>query len=264
MLRLKPTQCRSWVTASVPRSIVCLIAAGILLAGNTPAQARKQANPNIKAQAANLVNQWRAGFQSELAFVRHICPNLPPDLRVSVKAAAEQALLAAADEVPGNQDLSNYKGPTPQSMIRAAVFAELCESLPADQWAHFAAEAEARVKRRQTAAIELLVEHVDQALYLKQEQRDQIRTALADHWQPAWEGWLQLRFMQGTPTLPNDMVMPYLDAEQKARWQAIGKQGLSPYYLMGQIQQNGRAVDTDWWDEALPKTKPAAADVPAP
>ena len=202
------------------------------------------------------VRSWRSFATS--------VPIWPPTCAVRVKAAAEDALLTAANDLAANQDLSNYKGPTPQSMIRAAVFAELCEELPADQWAHFAAEAEARVKRRQTAAIELLIEHIDKALYLRQQQRDRISTALADHWQQAWEGWLQLRFMQVTPMLPNDMLMPYLDAEQKAAWQAIAKQGLQPYYITGQIQQNGQAANTDWWDEALPKAKPAAADVPAP
>ncbi|HEX4146598.1 MAG TPA: hypothetical protein VHY91_24060 [Pirellulales bacterium] len=266
MLRLKPAPCRCWTAARAATSITSLcVIGGLLLGVGTPQAQAKKLNPNNKAQAANLAQNWRAALLSELSFVRQICPDLTPEQRVPIKAAAEQALLAAADELAGTQDMLNYKGLTPQAMIRVAVAAELHKALPADQFEHFAAEAEARVKRRQTAVVELLVEHVDQALFLRPEQRDQIRGALAEHWRPVWEGWLQLRFMQGTPNLSNDEVVPFLDAEQKAAWQTVAKIPLYPHYITGQMN-NGQPVNNDWWDEGLPKdkAKPAADDVPAP
>jgi len=225
-------------------------------------QAKAKAN-RFQGQAANFAQQWRTCLVAELAFVRQICPDLPPPQRLLVKAAGEKALLAAAEELAGTQDLFNYQGGTPQSMIRDAFAETLRAALPPEQWLHYTAEAEARTKRRQAAVIRLVVEHIDQALYLRLEQRDQIGRAMADHWKPAWEGWLQLRFMQGTPTLPNDIVTPYLDPDQKNAWQDLPKTGLSVHYVTG-IMPNGVAPDTSWWDEAAPKPKEAGADVPAP
>jgi hypothetical protein len=225
-------------------------------------QAKAKAN-RFQGQAANFAQQWRTCLVAELAFVRQICPDLPPPQRVLVKAAGEKALLAAAEQLAGTQDLFNYQGGTPQSMIRDAFAETLRAALPPEQWLHYTAEAEARTKRRQAAVIRLVVEHIDQALYLRPEQRDQIGRAMADHWKPAWEGWLQLRFMQGTPTLPNDIVQTYLDLDQQSAWLDLPKMALSVHYVTG-IMPNGVAPDTSWWDEAAPKPKEAGADVPAP
>jgi hypothetical protein len=145
-------------------------------------------------------------------------------------------------------------------MIREAVSEALHETLPAVQWEHFAAEAEARIKRRQDAVVLLLVEHLDNELYLTSEQRDQISRSLADHWQNAWEGWLQLRHTPNVPSLPADVVMPYLDPDQKQAWEKIPKLQLAFNPFSGNIDP----ADLAWWDEATPAIQGVRADVPAP
>jgi hypothetical protein len=273
MLRLNSTN-RSFRLSADGRSIGCrsigwLVLVGGLLAVGAPAEAAKakKVNPGGQQQAVMLAQQWRSCLLIELAFVRHICPDLPPRERVRVRAAAEKALQAAANELSGLQDQSESDKSTPQAMIRVAIAEKLRDALPPEKWKQFESEAEARVKRRQTAVIGLLVEHIDETLYLTPEQRNQIARALADHWKPAWEGWLQLRFMQGFPTLPRDVLTPYLDEEQRATCNKTQKIALSVQFITGQMP-NDDVKETDWWDEAVTKPKQAGAavgaDVPPP
>jgi hypothetical protein len=228
-------------------------------------KALKPANAARNAQANALAQQWRPTLLVELSFIRLICPELPPQDRVPVKAAGEQALLAAAEAATGVQrqpNVAGSKGSPPQAMIRDALSAALHKALPDDQWEHFAAEAEARSKRRQAAVIRLVVEHIDEALYLTQEQREQISRSLADRWQTAWEGWLQLRYQRNLPAMPDDIVTPYLDPDQKLAWQKIPKVQFGPntvHVNMGNVAPDSTA----WWDEAVP-AEPKGADVPPP
>jgi hypothetical protein len=243
-----------------------LLVVGCLLAVDKSAQAKaKRVNQGGQQQAAVLAQQWRSALQTELAFVRQICPDLPPPDRVRVKVAAEQALRAAAQNLSALQDLTDYEGPTPQSMIRDAVAEKLHEALPADQWEHFAAEAAARIKRRKTAAIGLVLAYIDDLLFLTPQQRDQISQALTDRWKPAWEGWLQLRFRFAVPALRNEMVVPYLNPDQKAAWENnLSKMALSVQFITGQMSDDDIPMDADWWNEAAADAKPVGEDVPPP
>ena len=99
-----------------------------------------------------------------------MCPDLPQPQRENVEAAAEQALVAAAEEtLTANPRPNNNAGsqlPIPQAIIRDALSKGLRTALPADQWERFAAEAEARIKRRREAVILMVIEHLDNVLYL--------------------------------------------------------------------------------------------------
>jgi hypothetical protein len=222
----------------------------------------KRVNPAARAQANALAQQWRPALVVELAFVRLVCPDLSPEQRVLVKAAGEQALFTAADTMAGGARRAT-PGTTPQAMIREALADALRETLAADEWKRFAAEAEARVKRRQTTIIRLVVGHLDDSLYLSDEQRNEISRSLADHWQTAWESWMQLRYARNLPAMPDDVVLPYLDPDQKQAWGKIPKANFnanSIHINMGNIAP----LDAAWWDEGLPALNDAAADVPPP
>jgi len=227
----------------------------------------KRVNLDNVAQANALAQQWRPTLVVELSFIRLVCPNLPPQQRVVVKAAGEQALFSAADAAatPRAMALNGValKAASPQALIRTALSDALHEVLPADQWERFAAESEARAERRKTAVIRLVVEHLDEALYLTTEQRDQISRSLADHWQSAWENWLQLRYARNLPVMPEDIVTPYLDRDQRIAWEKIPKVQLGNQ-VMHVNMGNVAPENTDWWDEAAPREKNAAADVPPP
>ena len=225
------------------------------------AAAAKRVAAANNAQAQQLAQQWRPTLLVELSFVRLLCPDLPPAKRVVVKAAGEQALLAAAEAATGAQRVANARRSPPQPMIRDALSETLREVLPADQWEHFSAESEARSKRRQAAIIRLVVEHIDEALYLTGQQRDQITQSLVGRWQPAWEGWLQLRYQRNLPVMPDDAVIPFLDADQKQAWQKIPKVQFGPNAV--HVNMQNAAFDNDWWDEAAP-AKPPGSDVPPP
>jgi hypothetical protein len=226
------------------------------------AAAAKKAAGVKNAQALAIAQQWRPTLVVELSFIRLICPGLTPRQRVVVKAAGEQALVAAADAATGVQRGVITKRSTPQAMIRDALSDALHEVLPDDKWEQFAAESEARTKRRQSAVIRLVVEHVDEALYLRQEQRDQISHALADRWQPAWESWLQMRYARNLPVMPDEVVTPYLDADQKQAWQKIPKVQFG-FNAVNVNNGNAGADAMAWWDEAAP-AGPKGADVPPP
>jgi hypothetical protein len=227
----------------------------------------KRVNLDNVAQANALAQQWRPTLMVELSFIRLVCPNLPPQQRVVVKAAGEQALFSAADAAatPRAMALNGValKAASPQALIRTALSDALHEVLPKDLWERFAAESAARAERRKTAVIRLVVEHLDEALYLTTEQRDQISRSLADHWQSAWENWLQLRYARNLPVMPEDIVTPYLDQDQRIAWEKIPKVQLGNH-VMHVNMGNVAPENTDWWDEAIPREKDAAADVPPP
>ena len=221
----------------------------------------KRMKPARQAQAAQLAQQWQPILLSELLFVRRMCPDLKPESRVRVKAAGEKVLEeAAATTVP-----TQFSGTSHQAMIREAISEALREELTPEEWKTFAVEAEARVKRRQTAVILVIVQHLDEMLYLSQEQREKIHQELVDRWKNGWEGWMQLRHMQGVPSLPDDIVVPFLDREQKDTWRKTAKMTLGNDFFLIHQMNNGDLGDTEWWDEAKPAgAEEASTDVPAP
>jgi len=237
-----------------PGDLGRIAASGVRNAGNAPIN---------NARANVLLQQWRPTLVTELAFVRQMCPDLAQPHRAQVKAAAEQALREGVNQLATNPAPANGLGSDQfdlQSRIRQALLASLREGLSAEAWEHFEVEADARVKRRQAAIVSLLVGHIDSVLYLSPEQCERISQAIEQSWQENWDGWIQMRFSQGVPDLPADLVVPYLEPDQRQVWEKLAKMKCGTHLVSRSVNQ----AELAWWDEMPAESKDANTDVPPP
>jgi hypothetical protein len=205
---------------------------------------------------------WR-----ELDFVRQVC-DLTPEQRPKLKAAADAAVKDAAKAMlkPQRQPMTIIA----TKAVRDGIQDALKNTLTADQLDNFKAEAASRDAAIKKAAIQSLVSQIDGALFLSQEQRGKISTALDSNWQPEWEHWLSMRQHQFgeqyLPQVPDQHIVPHLSAEQQVVWKGMQK------IMFNAWQNDGRRRDDVWWTgkaksaskAKAPKGKAAAAKAVTP
>ncbi len=217
----------------------------------------------IKQITEQFKQQLRPVLTGELAFIRLLC-DLPLEKRKAVYAAgvaemdsiaaamAEQqnrggrVLGAARIAVPGKQQAVN----DPPKAIRAALDTALKKALPEDQYKAYHEEAEYRKAQRKQAAIHSVVARLDGMLCLTPEVREKMTESIADNWQEDWERWLQMNQYgdQYFPTVPDQLVVDHLNAEQRQVWTGLQKVSFGGWGNFG----GGIAVaDDGWWGEPV-------------
>ena len=73
-----------------------------------------------------------------------------------------------------------------------------------------------------------LVVALDEELSLTGWQRQKLYTELSDNWDESWTLGvvvLSTRTMQMLPNVPDELVVPYLDAAQRTLWNSLSKGG---------------------------------------
>ena len=179
-------------------------------AGQLPPQARLAEARRARAEAT----LWR-----ELSLVREACPELAPQQRAAVLAAARTMVdHQAGHRLPlaGGMDTA-----LTQALERAAG--------PEAAAAH-AAELAARAARRQATAIAVIVEVVDRDALLDAAERRAVAAALAERWRPEWESVAataarqRVTFARLPPGIA-ETVEAAVDAETMAGWRERAAEG---------------------------------------
>jgi len=149
-------------------------------AAAAPPAAEVQAEGRQQAQV-RLAQARRARAQTvlvrELSRVREACPGLEPAQRAAVLAAGKRMV---EDQAAGRAPLANGIEPVLERAIEQAAGPEVAVV--------YAEEVASRVARQKAAAIAVFVEAIDRDAFLDESQRRTVATALAERWQPEWQG----------------------------------------------------------------------------
>ena len=209
------------------------------------------------AMIQQFTQQFRPFLTEELGFVRLICSDLSKDQRPKIKRTGEASLKEAATQMAAMQNRQGQVRvlgqpaavPEPRKMIREAIGKVLRETLTEEQMTKYTREAAERTAQRKQAAILAVVSRLDGCLFLNTRQRDKIGEEISLNWQDKWEQWLMLSSYgdQYFPVVPDNYVVPHLDADQKIVWQGLQKIDFGIWWGGGHQVQ----VNDGWWgDEA--------------
>jgi hypothetical protein len=189
--------------------------------------------PNADPQLAQMERQYRPQFKQllavELAFVRRAC-DLDSAQRQTAAKVGEQCLdsvlrqcvLAQREMQMGRQAETSIG---PRNVLSEELANGLRESLRPEQIERYRRESAARTAARKRAVVAYMVARADQTLVLSAEQREKMTRELIDHYSDAWERSMPLWMhnVQFIPSIPDERVMPLLNAKQKAVWQGFPK-----------------------------------------
>jgi len=204
------------VPAAVPQAPA---AAG----GDAAAQQMKQQQLQ---QAKQMEQMLQPVLHAELEFIRSTCPDLTPEAKRAIKAAAADAVREAAQRFAAQQHR-----PGRRSLDQSRVFAEKIDPVVEQQVSSDAAavwrrERDARRERRAETARLLIVAKLDEALELTAGQREAIQADLRARWDDAWlcelqdPGGFVVNAHRPAPDYAAAAISPHLDDRQRQAWDA--------------------------------------------
>lgn len=246
---------------------------GALVAPFVEALAEKLDLTAVDAQVQQWIpqftQQYRPILMTELNFIRQMC-DLKPEQRPKVKAAGEAAVTqvvrrmaeqqgrAMQQQVVNFVERENAAPPDPRRFILDALAKALKETLTEEQMTKYTEESAKRTALRKRAAMQSAVALLDANLCLTVEQRNQITESVSAKWQTEWESWLMLSQYGGQyfPTIPDNLIVPHLNVEQKSVWNGFQKVSFGHWGGDGQEQQN----DHWWGDEPAKGAEPVGGN----
>jgi hypothetical protein len=203
----RPTLQIHWVLA------VALCATGASLPAQPPV-----ANPPRRVNVPALVVGPRAAnpqLEVELSFVRKVCAPSKEQMQ-AIRKDLQKCLAAAADGTgPSSCDL------LPQELADC-----VASHLSKEDAARYRAEVAKREAQEREACVYTLVALVDPDLSLSDEQRKKLVPALTRVWKPVWSQMIELNVRwnrRSVPPVPDDVILPLLDAEQAKAWKRLPK-----------------------------------------
>jgi hypothetical protein len=115
--------------------------------------------------------------------------------------------------------------PDSRKQIQNGVSAAVKKHLTAEQQARYQAEIERRNSEEKETSVDYLVATLDRSLLLSAKQRPRLRESLSSHWEDAWREPLEEIQSGNTlvPPVPDQSVIPFLDADQTKTWRGIQK-----------------------------------------
>lgn len=181
----------------------------------------------------------------ELGFIKRVC-HPTPEQKDKIAAAAEACLqelsvvLAVTPRggAPGQQRVVAVTASgqriheDPIQRIEEEMAAALRPLVSAGQYAEYAQQVAARSRFRRQTTVELVVEMIGSRLWLTDDQRSRLEARLLEDWNQAESTPMQtyLSNPRYLPPVPDALVEPGLDPDQKAIWRALDKTRF-PLYL---------------------------------
>jgi hypothetical protein len=207
-----------------------------------PLIARRVGVVNMNAEQGTL-QQLRLVLQVELNFVKRVCAPTPEQMlqlkqeglkQIADAAKAWQANVNNRRPVfirNGQQVLINNGQPALND-ARRSVQEKLTELVHARLSLAQASRYDSEIKKR-NANLHLvcarnLVVALDQELCLTEWQRQKLGTELAGNWDDSWTMTVVLGSTNNAgflPNIPDEFIVPYLDATQRSLWNSLPKRG---------------------------------------
>jgi len=211
-------------------------------------QVRKQQLVAIEAQYKLMGKMLLA---SELSFIRATC-DVPVELRPRIKGAGEKSVDQSIKRLPAMHVRPAPQGiyPSPEKSLREDLQAELKEVLPPAEYAKFESESTNRKESIKHATVDLVVNRIDQHLWLSAKQRTAITESLTSHWQESNESWISIVNYnnRSLPAIPDNVLVPHLTPRQKSTWNKTQKISTSPTIFLNR-SWGGAVEDSkdDYW-----------------
>jgi DNA-directed RNA polymerase specialized sigma subunit len=177
------------------------------------------------AVAPTPAQQMRRLLQIELNFVQTVCTPSPEQLRQLRQDGLKQITDAINNwQVENGGTLPSYAREIVQDEVMASVRTRLSPA----QVARYVSEIQKRKANVRQACARNLVVRLDRELCLTARQREKLCAELAGNWDDAWTVSVVMTSMneQGViPTVPDELIVPHLDALQRLLWNRLLKRG---------------------------------------
>ncbi len=184
--------------------------------------------PNLEPIIQQYLPRMRTLLRGEVHFLRKVCEPSPEQL--AALSGEEERILKEATKTfveaiytprpvavfPGN----NPVRPSSQQLLVDALSEYAKTHFTAAQAEHFQAECAARKQRLQELAVRYLVLALDRDLLLTAEQREKIAGSLTAKWDENWARSASsvMYYPQYFPNVPDALIVPHLDENQKKVW----------------------------------------------
>ncbi|WP_231953926.1 hypothetical protein [Pirellulimonas nuda] len=240
------------------------------------APAEEGVNPQVLAMEQQLMPQFRSLLDGRLHGLRALCDLTPKQQTQLLEAGAgalERSVRAVARQQLGQQNGLVQIGVLfaggrqtvvdPRVAVNKALDKAIAEVLTPEQLVVFKADAEKRAEFRKRAAARGIVSAIDQQLTLNADQRKRLLAALQEKWQEEWAGIAQMLQYgpQFLPAIPNGLIVPLLDAEQKQLWLGRVNHGHVSFDQAGFLANNNLRIEPFTPDGAEPQPADPAAPI---
>lgn len=172
-----------------------------------------------------LLQPLRLVLQVELGFVKAVCAPTPEQMQ----HLKQDGLRQVADMA---QNAQQGRDPQLQNQARRAVQEKLAElvrtQLSAVQVARYDNEIKKRNANLRQVCAQNLVVALDEQLALTEWQRQKLTAELSENWEDSWTTTVALSatlMPEMLPNVPDELVIPYLDATQRGLWNNLPKRG---------------------------------------
>jgi predicted HicB family RNase H-like nuclease len=189
------------------------------------APAIRVANVNRLNRQSSL-HELRLILQVELNFLQGVCTPTAEEMQQIKQEGLKQIADLAKGRLPDNN------GRRVVNDLRRSVQQKLVElvrtRLSPERATRFESEIQMRSANLRHACACNLVVALDQELSLSEWQRQKLCTELADNWDDSWTTTVVLGSTNALgflPNVPDELVVPYLDAAQRTLWNSLAKRG---------------------------------------
>jgi len=189
------------------------------------APAIRVANINRRNRQSSL-QELRLVLQVELNFLKGVCTPTAEQMQQIKQEGLKQIADLAKGRLPDNNGqrvVSDLRRPVQQKL------ADLVQAqLSPEQASRYQSEMQMRSANVRHACACNLVVALDQELSLSEWQRQKLCTELADNWDDSWTTTVVLGSTNALgflPNVPDELIVPYLDAAQRTLWNSLAKRG---------------------------------------
>jgi hypothetical protein len=163
-------------------------------------------------------------LQAEIAFMRRICTPTTEQLQ-QLKRDRSKQLQEISRELRGDQfdfdDPWAELRPVARRVVQRKVATWVQFHLSPEQAARYKSEIHQRDAKLRNVCVRNLVSAIDCELLLTAEQREHLSADLDAHWRDRWTTPVVLAVT--FPEVPDELILPHLDAVQRARWSKLPK-----------------------------------------
>jgi hypothetical protein len=191
--------------------------------------------PLIRARNLNRFNgpsaiqQLRLILQVELRFLKKVCAPTPEQMQ-----QLRQEGLKQLEDTAHALQLDGRGTNDPRRLVQEQLAGAVRSTLSPAQAARYEAEIQKRTANLRQVCARNLVVALDQELFLTEFQRQKLCAELAGNWDDSWT----MMVVQGSagnavwlPNVPDELIVPYLDAEQRLLWNTLPKRGNTVWNL---------------------------------
>jgi hypothetical protein len=175
---------------------------------------------------ATVRGQLRLVLQLELKFIKHLCSPTAEQLDLLKQDGLKHIV---GEELDHNDPEALRKAISdPRHAVESRMADLVRARLSPAQANRFDSEIKKRTANLRQVSARNLVVAIDQELSLTEWQREKITKELTDNWDDAWTMTVVLGSSSNSaliPAVPDELIVPYLDAAQRSLWDGLPKRG---------------------------------------